>query len=141
VTLPLTGRSERGSMEGLCGHCVGTYGGVYDLSAEQVGHTHPTGLMQSFPISGPRWEGMLLDCITILPRVQSIDCMCAGIDQLSEFTHFPVISLEYGATWVTEISLGEILEFMSNPESLSVIGTTGFLAHVGRSCSYLQAQV
>jgi hypothetical protein len=24
-------------MEGLCGHCVGTYGGEDDLSAEQVG--------------------------------------------------------------------------------------------------------
>lgn len=74
----------------------------------QSRHTHPVGLMQSLLISGPRWEGMLLDCITSLPRVQSVDCTCAGIDQLSEFTHFPVISSKYGATWVTELSLGEM---------------------------------
>jgi hypothetical protein len=29
--------SEEVRMEGLCRHCVGTYGGVYDLSAKQVG--------------------------------------------------------------------------------------------------------
>jgi hypothetical protein len=54
---------------------------------------------------------MLLDCITGLPRVQSVDCMCVGIDQLSEFMHFPMISSKYGETWVINISLGHMFRF------------------------------
>jgi hypothetical protein len=94
---------------------LGHMGECMTCQQSRSGHTHPTGLMQSFPISGPRWEGMLLDCITGLPRVQSTDCMCAGIDQLSEFTHFLVISSEYGETWVTKLSLGEMFRVHEQP--------------------------
>jgi hypothetical protein len=58
---------------------------------------------------------MLLYFITGLSRVQSIDCMCAWIDQLSKFTHFPLISSEYGETWVTNLSLGDIFIFHEHP--------------------------
>jgi hypothetical protein len=51
---------------------------------------------------------MFIDCIIGLPRVEGKNSMSAVIDQLSNYTYFPVISLEYGETWVTELSCGEM---------------------------------
>jgi len=59
---------------------------------------------------------MFLDCITSLLRVHNVDCTCVGIDQLSDFTHFQVISSEYGATWVTKLSLGEMFRIHEQPK-------------------------
>jgi hypothetical protein len=84
---------------------------------------------------------MLIDCITCLSRVQGADSMCVAIDQLSEFTHFPVISLEYGATQVTKLSCGDMFRVHEQPRVIFVIKITCFIAHVGRSCSELQAHV
>jgi hypothetical protein len=55
------------------------------------GHTLQAGLIQSLPILGQGWGSNGGDCITDSLRVQSI-----LIDQTAEFTHFPVISWEYG---------------------------------------------
>jgi hypothetical protein len=59
---------------------------------------------------------MLTDCITNLPRVQWVDSMYAVIDQ---FTHFPVISLEYGATQVTKLSSGEMFRVHEQPRVIA----------------------
>jgi hypothetical protein len=66
---------------------------------------------------------MLTYCITGLPRVQWEDSRYAMIDQ---FTHFPVISLECGATQVTELSSGEMFRVHEKHGSLPVIRQTSF---------------
>jgi hypothetical protein len=96
---------ERFAWRGFMDDVGGDMGECTTCQQSRSGHTHPTGLMQSLAISGREWESMLTDCITGLPRVQWEDSMYATIDQ---FTHFPVISSEYGATQVTELSSGEM---------------------------------
>jgi hypothetical protein len=55
-------------MERLCERCVGRYG-VYNLLAEQA-EAHPSSRVDAvLAISEREWEGMLIDCITRLPRV------------------------------------------------------------------------
>jgi hypothetical protein len=63
---------------------------------------------------------MWTDCITGLLRVQWTYSMSVVIDQ---FTHFLVISSEYGAVQVTELSSGEMSRVHEHPKSLPVIRT------------------
>jgi hypothetical protein len=51
---------------------------------------------------------MFIYCIIGLLRVQGVDSMCAEIDQLLEFMHFPMISLEYGEARMIDLSCGKI---------------------------------
>ena len=57
----------------------------------------------------------MLDCITILIRMQGLEYICVEILQLSEFMHVSVISLEYRETWVIELSLEEIIRVDEMP--------------------------
>jgi hypothetical protein len=80
---------------------------------------------------------MLIDCITGLPRVQWEDSMYATIDQ---FTHFLVISSEYGVTQVTELSSGEGFRVHEQPRVISS-DRTNFLFRYSRSSMEVDLQV
>jgi hypothetical protein len=60
---------ERFTWRDFVDDVLGDMGECMTCQQSRSRHTHPTGLMQSLPISEPRWESMLLDCITGLPRV------------------------------------------------------------------------
>ena len=79
------------------------------------GPTHSTTLMQSSTISEQPWGSILLDCITDLLKMQGIEYMCAEIHRLSEFMHILVISLEYRATSVIELSFEEMIRVHDQP--------------------------
>jgi hypothetical protein len=62
---------------------------------------------------------MLLDYITCLLRMQGADSMYAVIYQLLEFTHFTMISSEYGIAQVIDISHGDIFRVHEKPRVIT----------------------
>ena len=62
---------------------------------------------------------MLLDCATGLMRMQNVEYICAEIHRLSEFMHLLVISSEYRATRMIELSLEEMIRVQEQPRVVS----------------------
>jgi hypothetical protein len=59
---------------------------------------------------------MWIDCTTDLPRIQWTGSVSPVIDQ---FTHFPVVSSEYGATQMTNLSRERISRVHEQPRVIS----------------------
>ena len=51
----------------------------------KVEHTHPAGLLHSFPIPTQKWESISMDFITGLPKVFGKDFIFVVVDRITKF--------------------------------------------------------
>ena len=89
-----------------------TWENLVDVRSGQQSSSRPTNsttLMQTSTISEQTWGSRLLDCITVLLRMQGTEYICAYIHELLDFMHVLVISSEYKVVWVIDMSLEGII--------------------------------
>ena len=85
----------------------------------RLGLTHSATLMQPPTRSEQSWGIMLLDCVRGLLRMQDVEYIYAEIHRLSEFMHILVISSEYRATQMIELSIEEMIRVQEQPKVVS----------------------
>jgi hypothetical protein len=68
-------------------------------------HTHQVGLLYPLPIPEHKWESVSMDFITILLKAQGKDFIFVVVDQLTKFSHFFSISMDYRAFQVEDLFL------------------------------------
>lgn len=66
-------------------------------------HSFLGGLLQPLPIPKRKWDNVLMDFITSLPKVQGRDCIYVVVDQLTKFAHFFAISSTYTMVQTAEL--------------------------------------
>jgi hypothetical protein len=81
-------------------------------------HTLPAGLLHPLPILEQKWESILMDFITGLPKVQGKDCIFVVVDRLTKFAHFYAISTEYIAVQVVELFFIEVFRIHGLPKNI-----------------------
>jgi hypothetical protein len=79
---------------------------------------HPTGLLQSLPISEHKWESISMDFITGLPTTQGKDCIFIVVDRLTKFTHFFAIAIDFSVAQVVELFFREFFRLHSLPKTI-----------------------
>ena len=64
----------------------------------KVEHQHPLGLMQHIPILDWKWETIMLDFITCLPKTfKQNDAIMVIVGKLSKATHFILVNTTHRA--------------------------------------------
>ena len=67
-------------------------------------HQHPAGLLHPLPIPNWKWEIIILDFITGLPRNQNQnDSIMVVVDKLSKAAHFIPVKTTYKAANIADI--------------------------------------
>lgn len=92
-------------------------------------HTYPAGLFQPLPIPNRKWECLLMDFITGLPKAQGRDCIYVVVDRLTKYAHFFPISTTYSATQVAELFFREVFRLHGLPRSIVSDRDSWFLSH------------
>jgi hypothetical protein len=74
-----------------------------------VEHRHPAGLLQEFPIPEWKWEVVIMDFITKLPRTsKQHDAIMVVVDKLTKASHFIPMKLTHKETNVVDIYMREV---------------------------------
>jgi hypothetical protein len=81
-------------------------------------HALPVGLLQPLPIPEQKWESILMDFITGLPKVQGKDCIYVLVDKLTKFADFYAIPTEYNAVQVTDLFFREVFRLHGLPKNI-----------------------
>jgi hypothetical protein len=85
----------------------------------KVEHKHPTGLLQPFPIPKWKWEVVIMDFITKLPRkIKQHDSIMAVVDKLTKSTHFIPVKLTHKETNIVDIYMREITRLHGIPKKI-----------------------
>ena len=79
---------ERFSWKGLKGDVMKYVRECAICQHDKSEHTLLVGLLQPLPIPEHKWESILMDFITGLPKVNGKDCICVVVDQVTKYTHF-----------------------------------------------------
>jgi hypothetical protein len=88
-----------------------------DCQQDKVEHQHPAGLLQPLPLPEWKWETILLDFITGLPKTQKHnDSIMVVIDKLSKSTHFIPLKSTFKAINIAEIFMKEIFRLHGIPK-------------------------
>ena len=82
------------------------------------GHTFPAGLLQPLSIPEQKWEGVSMNFITGLPRVQGKDCIFVVVDQLTKYAHFFAIPTDSSAFQIAELFFREIFRLHGLPKTI-----------------------
>ena len=81
-------------------------------------HSHPAGLLQPLPIPEKKWESILMDFITGLPKTQGKDCIFVVVDRLTKFSHLFSISMDYNASQVVDLFFKDIFRMHGIPKNI-----------------------
>ena len=82
-------------------------------------HRHPAGLLQALPIPYWKWEIIILDFITRLPKNQKKnDYVMVVVDKLSKEAHFIHVKTTYKAANIADIFMKEIFRLHGVPKIL-----------------------
>ena len=81
-------------------------------------HTLPGGLLQPLPILEQKWEGISMDFITGLPKVQGKDCIYVVVDRLTKFAHLYAILTEFSAVQLAELFFREVFRLHGLPRNI-----------------------
>jgi hypothetical protein len=88
-----------------------------DCQQVKVEHQHPTGLLQPLSVSEWKWETILLNFITGLPKTQKHnESIMVVIDKLSKSTQFIPVKSTFKAINITEIFMKEIFRLHGIPK-------------------------
>jgi hypothetical protein len=72
-------------------------------------HRHPTGLLYPLPIPKWKWEVVIMDFITKIPRTNNQhDSIMVVVDKLSKAAHFILVKLTHKATNIDDVYMKEI---------------------------------
>jgi hypothetical protein len=72
-------------------------------------HRHPVGLLQPLPIPEWKWEVVIMDFITKLPRTsKQHDSIMVVVDKITKDAHFIPVKLTHKAINVVYIYMREI---------------------------------
>ena len=82
-------------------------------------HQHPSGLLQPFPIPEWKWEVIIMDFTTGLPkRKKQNDSIFVVIDKLSKATHFILVKSTYKVVNIANIFLKDIFRLHGIPKAI-----------------------
>ena len=80
-------------------------------------HRHPAGLVQPLPIPEWKWEVVIMDFITKLPRTnKKHDYIMVVVDKLTKAAHFVVFKLTHKATNIVDVYMKEIARLHGIPK-------------------------
>ena len=72
-------------------------------------HRHPAGLLQPLPILEWKWEVVMMDFITGLPRTTKLhDSIMVVVDKLTKSSHFIPLKTTHKAADVADIFIKEV---------------------------------
>jgi hypothetical protein len=99
------------------GETTGYLARCQDCQQVKVEHQHHVGLLQPLPVPEWKWETILLDFITVLPKTQKQnDSIMVVIDKLSKSTHFILVKSTFKAINIAEIFMKEIFRLHGIPK-------------------------
>jgi hypothetical protein len=82
-------------------------------------HRHPTSLLQPFPIPKWKWEVIMMDFITKLPRSsKQHDSIMVIVDNLTKASHFVPVKSTYKASNIVDIYMREIAKLCGVPKTI-----------------------
>ena len=80
--------------------------------------THPAGLIQALPILEKKWDNILMDFITGLPKYLGKDCIYVVVDRLNKFAHLFYITSYFSAAQVAELFFKKAFRLHGLPKSI-----------------------
>jgi hypothetical protein len=85
----------------------------------KVEHRHPAGLLQPFPIPKWKWEVVIMDFITKLPKTnKQHDSIMVVVDKLTKVVHFIPVNLTHKETNIVNIYMREIALLHGIPKTI-----------------------
>ena len=85
----------------------------------KVEHRHPTSLLQPLPIPEWKWEVVMIDFITALPRTnRQHDSIMVVVEKLTKATHFILVKSTHKAANIEEIYMKEIARLHGVPKAI-----------------------
>jgi hypothetical protein len=82
-------------------------------------HRNPTSLLQPFPIPEWKWEVVLVDFITKLPRtMKQHDSIMVVVDKLTKATHFILVKTKHKAKSIVDIYMREVARLHGVPKAI-----------------------
>jgi hypothetical protein len=85
----------------------------------KANHRHPAGLLQPLPIPEWKWEVVIMDFITKLPRTsKQYDAIMVVVDKLNKVSHFIPMKVTHKATNVVDIYMREVTCLHDIPKTI-----------------------
>jgi len=85
----------------------------------KVRHQRPSGLLQPLDIPQLKWDSIVMDFVTHLPRaVQSHDAAWVIVDRVTKSTHFLHVNLRMSMAKLAQLYLKEIVRLHGVPSSI-----------------------
>ena len=86
--------------------------------SEKKIRTHIAGLLQPFPIPKQKWDNILMDFITGLPKYLGKDCIYVVVYRMTKFVHFFAVTSSFSAAQVADLFFREIFRLHGLPKSI-----------------------